>query len=100
MADAEDSKSFVGNNVGVQVPSRAPSPYNPNQSRQLFAVGDGFGLLLYFDYNFFECTGFPCKLIKNLERSYIKRYGVSLIENSRSAKENGISNFFEAERRK
>lgn len=24
MADAEDSKSFVGNNVGVQVPSRAP----------------------------------------------------------------------------
>jgi len=56
--------------------------------------------LLYFDYNFFECTGFPCKLIKNLERSYIKRYGVSLIENSRSAKENGISNFFEAERRK
>ncbi len=48
----------------------------------------------------FECADFPCKLIKNLERSYIKRYGVSLIENSRSAKEDGISAFMEADRRK
>lgn len=48
----------------------------------------------------FECATFPCKLIKNLERSYIKRYDVSLIENGRSAKEGGISSFMEADGQK
>ena len=37
----------------VQVLFPAPNQYNPNQSRQLIPVGEGFGLLLYFDYNFF-----------------------------------------------
>ena len=32
----------------------APNPYNPNQPRRLVAVGDGFGLLLYFEYDFFS----------------------------------------------
>ena len=31
----------------------------------------------------YECSDFPCKLIKNLEKSYNKRYSESLIENSR-----------------
>lgn len=38
----------------------------------------------------YECNEFPCKLIKNLERSYKKRYGVSLVENSQIVKENDI----------
>jgi len=38
----------------------------------------------------YECNEFPCKLIKNLERSYKKRYGVSLVENSQIAKEKDI----------
>jgi hypothetical protein len=46
----------------------------------------------------FDCSDFPCKLIKNLERSYQKRYDVSLVENSRSVKEKGFTKFFENER--
>ena len=30
----------------------------------------------------YECSEYPCKLIKNLEKSYKKRYQASLIENS------------------
>ena len=56
MADAVDSKSTAGNGVGVQVPSRAPNQYNPNQSRQIIPVGDEFGLLFYFDYNYLPNT--------------------------------------------
>jgi hypothetical protein len=48
----------------------------------------------------FECEDFPCKLIKNLEKSYVKRYGVSLIENCQIAKEKGIPEFLEHDRRK
>ncbi|MDR1975976.1 MAG: DUF3795 domain-containing protein [Campylobacteraceae bacterium] len=48
----------------------------------------------------FECGDFPCKLIKNLEKSYIKRYGTGLIKNSQTAKEKGISAFLEYERQK
>ena len=65
MADAVDSKSTAGNGVGVQVPSRAANQYNPNQSRQIIPVGDGFGLLLYFDK--FEDTYFPNGVIKRAE---------------------------------
>jgi len=35
--------------VPVRVRPPAPKQYNPN----LFSVGDGFGLLLYFEYEFF-----------------------------------------------
>ena len=31
----------------------------------------------------FECSEFPCELIKNLEKSYNKRYRVSLMGNNR-----------------
>ena len=30
----------------------------------------------------FECSDYPCKLIKNLEKSYNQRYQASLMENS------------------
>lgn len=41
----------------------------------------------------FYCEFFPCKLIKNLEKSYIKRYKISLIENGINAKKLGIYEF-------
>lgn len=43
----------------------------------------------------FECINFPCKLLKNLEKSYNKRYGTSLVENSNTAQAKGISMFLE-----
>ena len=45
LADALDSGSSESNFIWVQVPSSAPNQYNPN----LFPIGDGFGLLLFFD---------------------------------------------------
>lgn len=43
----------------------------------------------------YECFDFPCKLINNLEKSYLQRYQTSLIENSKFVKENGRSAFME-----
>lgn len=43
----------------------------------------------------FECVSFPCKLIKNLEKSYIQRYGVSLVQSSLFVKEHGLAAFME-----
>jgi hypothetical protein len=48
----------------------------------------------------FECIDFPCGKIKNLNKSYVKRYGVSLIENSLAAKKSGIVVFLASEREK
>ena len=45
LADALDSGSSGRKIVQVQVLSPAPNQYNPN----LFPIGDGFGLLLFFD---------------------------------------------------
>ncbi|MCP4135173.1 MAG: DUF3795 domain-containing protein [bacterium] len=46
----------------------------------------------------FDCDDFPCKRIKNLEKSYQKRYQVSLVENSLTVKEKGLENFFQTDR--
>lgn len=48
----------------------------------------------------YECSGFPCKRIKNLDKSYIKRYQASLIENSNTVKNKGIEFFFKIEKTK
>lgn len=48
----------------------------------------------------FECLDFPCKRINNLEKSYIKRYNTSLIENSKIVKEVGIKAFQKRELKK
>jgi hypothetical protein len=41
---------------------------------------------------------FPCRLIKNLDKSYKTRYGVSLVEDALAAKEMGIAPFLTAQR--
>jgi hypothetical protein len=46
----------------------------------------------------FDCNEFPCKQIKTLEKSYQKRYKVSLAENGEQAKEKGLVAFMEKER--
>jgi hypothetical protein len=46
----------------------------------------------------FECPDYPCKKIDNLDKSYKKRYQVSLVENSILVKEKGLEIFFERER--
>lgn len=43
----------------------------------------------------FECGAFPCKRIKSLEKSYNKRYGASLVQNSLFVKANGLTAFME-----
>lgn len=45
----------------------------------------------------YECSEFPCKLNKNLERSY-KRYNWSLIMNGTNAREVGVKAFLESDR--
>ncbi len=44
------------------------------------------------------CGAFPCKRIKNLERTYRKRYGVSLIANGEQARDRGAEDLLAAER--
>ncbi len=48
----------------------------------------------------FKCPEFPCKKIVNLDRSYQKRYQVSLIENSKKVSTIGFKPFLKQEREK
>lgn len=48
----------------------------------------------------YECTEFPCKKIKNLEKSYKTRYHTSLVENSLTVKNNSIDYFLMNEKSK
>lgn len=43
----------------------------------------------------FQCADFPCKLIKNLEKSYNQRYRTSLMQNSLFVKEHGLAVFMQ-----
>ena len=45
LVDVMDSKSIGSDTVPVRVRPPAPNQYHPN----LFPIGDGFGLLLFFD---------------------------------------------------
>ena len=62
MVDIADLKSAGGDSVPVRVRLAAPNQYNPNQ---IFPVGDGFGLFVYFDR--YENTYFPNGVIKRPE---------------------------------
>jgi hypothetical protein len=46
----------------------------------------------------FNCAEFPCMRIKNLDKSYIKRYQVSLIDNGNIVKNKGLGLFLKSER--
>ena len=48
----------------------------------------------------YECLEYPCKLIKNLEKSYNKRYQASLMENSISVKKHGLKVFMKEQKEK
>jgi len=43
---------------------------------------------------------FPCKQINTLDTTYKKRYGISLIENNKIAKERGVIAFLELDRQR
>lgn len=48
----------------------------------------------------YSCPEFPCKQIKNLEKSYTTRYKTSLLENSDYVRQNGLAAFFIREKQK
>lgn len=48
----------------------------------------------------YECKDFPCKRIKNLEKSYTTRYKTSLVANSEIVKTKGLVSFMQEERTK
>lgn len=48
----------------------------------------------------FSCAQFPCLWIKNMDKRYRTRYGMSIIENLESIKEKGIDLFLRAEQEK
>lgn len=50
--------------------------------------------------NCFECSAYPCKLIKNLEKSYNERYQASLIENSKFVRQHGLEMFMVKQKEK
>ncbi|MBI5960384.1 MAG: DUF3795 domain-containing protein [Chloroflexi bacterium] len=43
----------------------------------------------------FECSAFPCGVIKRLDQSYVTRYQVSLIQNGLAIKTRGTAAFLE-----
>ncbi|WP_455684939.1 DUF3795 domain-containing protein [Thomasclavelia sp.] len=48
----------------------------------------------------FQCEEYPCKRIKNLDKSYVQKYKTSLIDNGLFIKEKGIVVFLEHEKKK
>ena len=48
----------------------------------------------------YECQDFPCKLIEDLDQSYIERFQISLVGNSGIASTRGVTVFLEQERQK
>ncbi len=48
----------------------------------------------------FECTDFPCKRLKALDKRYRTKYHLSMIENLTYINKHGIGNFLEIEKEK
>lgn len=48
----------------------------------------------------FECKKYPCTRLKNLDKRYRTKYGISMIENHTSIKTNGLVVFLKTEEEK
>ena len=48
----------------------------------------------------FQCPEYPCTQIKNLERSYNRRYQASRMENSRHVQDHGLESFMEEQKKR
>ena len=68
LVDVTDSKSVGGDIVWVRVPPPAPNQYNPN----LFPIGNGFGLFV-----FFGCYGTP-----HFRKEVQRKWGAMTTENN------------------
>lgn len=45
----------------------------------------------------FECPKYPCQRLKNLDKRYRTKYGMSMLENLLFIKEKGLAEFLESE---
>lgn len=48
----------------------------------------------------FECPKYPCQRLKNLDKRYRTKYGMSMLENLLFIKEKGLAEFLESEHHK
>lgn len=48
----------------------------------------------------YECKNFPCDSLKRLDKRYREKYNMSMIDNLKSIKENGIDKFLKQEEKK
>ncbi len=53
------------------------------------------------NYQFcYQCDDYPCQLIRHIDKRYRTKYGMSMIENLQSIKQDGIDYFIEREKEK
>lgn len=50
--------------------------------------------------DYYNCENLPCKRLKNLNKRYREKYGMSMIENLRFIKNYGIDKFLEQQSEK
>jgi hypothetical protein len=48
----------------------------------------------------FECPRYPCRRLKDLDKRYRSKYGMSMLENLLFIKSNGLEKFLESEQEK
>ena len=48
----------------------------------------------------YSCEKFPCRRLKQLDKRYRERYGMSMLENLESIRDSGLDHFIEGEREK
>lgn len=48
----------------------------------------------------FNCDSYPCRRMKDLDKRYRTKYSMSMIENLKTIKEEGLDRFIEKERRR
>lgn len=46
------------------------------------------------------CEAYPCESVKRLDKTYKKKYGISLIDNAKYVRDFGLENFMEDQKKK